>query len=98
MWIIARKTLKEYQRQYPEAARQIDAWYDDAKRAEWSEPIDLINRYGDSVDTVKNNRAVFDIKGTRFRLVVWIQYDYHKVFIRWFGPHHEYDKIDATTI
>ena len=33
-----------------------------------------------------------------YRLVVWINYDFHTIYIRFVGTHKEYDEIDAQTI
>jgi mRNA interferase HigB len=47
---------------------------------------------------IANNRVVFNIKGNNHRLIVHIRYDISIIFIRFFGTHQEYDKVDATII
>jgi mRNA interferase HigB len=41
---------------------------------------------------------VFNIKGSRYRVVVAIRYDFFADYIRFIGTHAEYDAIDAATI
>ena len=45
-----------------------------------------------------NRRVVFHILGGRFRLVVKVDYQEQKVFIRFFGTHAQYNKINAAEI
>jgi mRNA interferase HigB len=97
MHIIAKKRLLEYCEQYPDAREQLLAWYADAKRSNWAKSLDVKDVYGDRVSFV-GKRAVFDIKGNSYRLVVIVEYRFKKVFIRWFGPHADYDKIDIASI
>ena len=43
-------------------------------------------------------RAVFNIAGNKYRIVVWINYPYRVVYVRFIGTHRQYDKIDAQTV
>lgn len=47
---------------------------------------------------LKDGRVVFNICGNECRLVVWINYDFYTIYIRFIGTHEEYDEIDAQTI
>ncbi|MBT4159869.1 MAG: type II toxin-antitoxin system HigB family toxin [Gammaproteobacteria bacterium] len=51
-----------------------------------------------SASILKDGRVVFNIAGNKYRLVVWINYPYRVVYIRFFGTHEQYDKIDAQNI
>ena len=42
-------------------------------------------------------RAVFNIAGNKYR-IVWINYPYRVVYVRFIGTHRQYDKIDAQTV
>jgi mRNA interferase HigB len=47
---------------------------------------------------LKDGPVVFNIAGNKYRLVVWINYDYRVVSVRFIGTHKQYDEIDAQTI
>ena len=47
---------------------------------------------------VGNNRVIFNIKGNDYRLVVIVEYQQGRLFIRFVGTHAEYDRIDPETI
>jgi len=47
---------------------------------------------------LKDGRVVFNLAGNKYRLVVWINYPYRVVYIRFIGTHRQYDAIDAQTI
>lgn len=51
-----------------------------------------------NVSILRDGRAVFNIAGNKYRLVVWINYAYRVVYIRFIGTHAQYDRIDAQTI
>lgn len=99
MHIIKRKTLVEFfQRPGRQNAKgSLEAWYDEAKHAQWASPADIKAQYG-SASILKDNRVVFNIAGNKYRLVVRINYDSKTVFVRFIGTHEEYDKIDAEVI
>ena len=97
MRVISRKALREFWDDYPDARDALQAWYADAKQANWRSPMDIKATYANA-SNLPNNRVVFNIKGNHYRLVVAINYDYGMAFIRFVGTHSRYDDIDATTI
>ena len=97
MRIIARSTLKEYWDKEPEAEQALKAWFAEAKIAQWKNPVELKAKYGNA-SILKDGRAVFNICGNDYRLVVRINYAVAVIYIRFVGTHEEYDAIDAQTI
>lgn len=65
--------------------------------ADWSTPNDLKAQF-QSASILNDGRAVFNIAGNKYRIVVWINYSYRVVYIRFVGTHEQYDAIDAQTI
>jgi mRNA interferase HigB len=99
MHIIKRKTLVDF---YIQPGRQdakgpLEAWHDEANRAQWASPADVKAKYR-SASFLKDNRVVFNIAGNKYRLVARINYDSKTVFIRFIGTHKAYDQIDAEVI
>jgi mRNA interferase HigB len=43
-------------------------------------------------------RAFSTIAGNKYRIVVWINYPYRVVYVRFIGTHRQYDRIDAQTV
>ena len=97
MRVIALKTLRLFWELHPDARQALQAWYRDAKHARWTTPADLRTVYRNA-SFLGNNRAVFNIRGNQYRLVAAINYAHGIVYIRFFGSHQDYDKIDAATI
>ncbi|MFH1708305.1 MAG: type II toxin-antitoxin system HigB family toxin [Planctomycetota bacterium] len=97
MRIISRRTLKDYWEKECAAKEGLLAWYAEVKQAKWLTPPDVKGRYP-SVSILKDGRVVFNIGGNKYRLVVWINYKFGIVYIRFIGSHTAYDKIDAETI
>lgn len=97
MRIIARRTLKEFYARHADVKPALEAWFHEAKAAQWRSPTEVKARFPNA-DILPDHRIVFNIKGNRYRLVVKIHYRTGIVFIRFVGTHPEYDKIDAATI
>jgi len=98
--IIALATLKAFldrEPSYADARDPVMAWYRQVKRADWAAPADVKRDIG-SASILKDGRAVFNIAGNKYRVVVWINYPYRVVYIRFIGTHRQYDAIDAQTI
>ena len=99
MHIISRKKLKQFyeQSKYKDAEGPLEAWFYEARHADWLTPADIKALYR-SADILKDNRVVFNIGGNKYRLVIKINYPTKTVFIRFIGTHREYDRIDAEVI
>lgn len=101
--IIARRTLLRFVeslkgREGQKAVKAaLDAWFHEVPRAAWRSPTALKRSYG-IASIVGADRVVFNIKGNDYRLVAAIDYRRQIVFIKWLGPHGDYDKTDARTI
>ena len=98
MQVIAKRTLREFWSRHPAAETPLKLWYARAVRARWLRPSDLRVQFGATVDFVVGNRAIFDIGGNKYRLVVKVDYAAGLVLIRFVGVHAAYDRIDAATI
>ncbi len=100
MRVIALGTLKAFldsEPAYADAREPVMAWYRQVLRADWSTPAE-VKRDIRSASVLKDGRVVFNIAGNKYRIVVWINYPYRVVYIRFIGTHHQYDQIDAQTI
>ena len=97
MRIIAKRTLREFWRQHPDARRPLLDWYQVVEHAEWQAPNQLKAMFA-SASILPNDRVVFNIKGNTYRLVVHIPYHRRRVYIRFIGTHAEYDAINALEV
>ena len=100
MRVIALSALKAFWEENPEYSDVTDpalAWYRHALKADWKTPTD-VKRDFRNASILKDGRVVFNIAGNKYRLVVWINYAYRVIYIRFIGTHDQYDKIDAQTI
>lgn len=100
MRIIALSTLKKFwgqNRAYADAIEPTLAWYRHALKADWATPTDVKRDFGNA-SILEGGRVVFNIAGNKYRLIVWINYAYRVVYIRFIGTHTQYDQIDAQSI
>lgn len=95
--IIARKTLLEFCKKYPEAATSLQEWYYELLSCEFKNFNELKRVYGNA-SLVGDDRVVFNIMGNKYRLVVRIVFEYKAIQIKWFGTHVEYDRINVTVV
>ncbi len=100
MRVIALSTLKAFWEEAPmhlDAKEQVLAWYRHTLHADWGSPAEVKNDFR-SASILKDGRVVFNIAGNKYRLVVWINYAYRVVYIRFIGTHAQHDQIDVQTI
>src|SRR5256885_16216369 len=70
------------------------AWYRQVRQADWATPSE-VKRDLRSASILNDGRAVFNIAGNKYRIVVWINYPYRVVYVRFIGTHRQYDRIDG---
>ncbi len=100
MRVIALSTLKSFwdgAPAYRDARETGLAWYRAASRADWATPAD-VKADVRNASILKDGRVVFNLAGNNYRLVVWINYPYRVVYVRFIGTHAQYNAIDAQTI
>jgi mRNA interferase HigB len=97
MNVIKKKTLTTFWTTHPDSREPLEAWFREVKSARWVTSQQVKAQYG-SASIVSSERAVFNICGNKYRLVVRINYVGGTVFIRFIGSHSEYDFIDAATV
>jgi len=97
MRVIAKRTLREFWQRHPDARGPLQAWFAEARAADWAKPQDIKDRFA-RASFVSGNRVVFDMGGNKYRLVVKVNYAYRVVYIRFVGTHSEYDRIDAERV
>ncbi|MPZ76830.1 MAG: type II toxin-antitoxin system HigB family toxin [Deltaproteobacteria bacterium] len=96
MRIIAKRTLREFWKLYPDAEDPLLAWYREVEKEDWSKPSQVKDKYRSA--SFVRDRVVFNIKGNDYRLVVRINYPYRVVYVRFVGTHEEYNEIDVEEV
>jgi HTH-type transcriptional regulator/antitoxin HigA len=86
--ILAKSTLCEFWKKYPDSEQYLKTWYDTALHAEWESPNDAKETYANA-SILKKGRIVFNIKGNSYRLVVRFNFEKKWAFIRFIGTHAE---------
>ena len=82
---------------YSDAKDPTLAWFRHTLKADWVAPTEVKQDFGNA-SILKDGRVVFNIAGNKYRLVVWINYGYRVVYVRFICTHKQYDEIDAQTI
>ena len=90
--VISRKRIREASRTHPEWAASLSVWYKMVKNAstDWKhfEDVKRTWRNSDNVGIC----VIFDISHNKCRLIAYINYRSHKVFILHILSHTEYGK------
>ena len=97
MHIIARKTIREFWERHPDAEDSLRSWHNQVEKENWDTPQQVRENHP-NVRMIGRNRAIFNIRGNRYRLVVQIDYMMKRVYVRFVGTHSEYNNIDAREV
>jgi mRNA interferase HigB len=99
MRIIALSRLKAFWETpaHSDAKESFLEWHRFVLNADWASPADIKADLRNA-SILQDGRVVFNVAGNEYRLVVWINYPYRVVYIRFAGTHRQYDAIDPQTI
>ena len=97
MHIIARKTLREFWERHPDSEDSLRSWHSQVEKETWETPQQVMESFPNA-RMLGRNRAIFNIKGNHYRLIVHIDYLMKKVYVRFIGTHAEYDLVNAREV
>jgi mRNA interferase HigB len=97
MQIITKSSITKCWKAYSTVKNSLGVWEARISQLNCSTFQELRDTIGNA-DYISNGNfshlTIFNIKGNDFRLVVDINFATQRVFLKWFGTHAEYDKID----
>jgi len=90
--VISRKKIRDASKEHPEWAASLSVWYKVVKNpaTDWKHFADVKGSWKNS--DVVGVCVVFDISRNRCRLIAYINYKSHKVFILHILSHPEYGR------
>jgi len=88
--VIARPILRGFIAEHPDAATSLDAWWHEARRADWTTPNEVRESFASA--SFVEGLTVFNIAGNKYRLIVDIRYDLGRVYIADVLTHRDYDR------
>ena len=98
MRVIALKRLKDHW-QLPnrrDSEDPLKSWYAVTKESSWDHFAQVKDQFRSA--SAVGERVVFNIAGNKYRLVAYINYGLHVVYVRFVGTHKEYDELDVKNV
>jgi mRNA interferase HigB len=97
MRVIARNTLRTFWSKHADAMGALQAWFAEASHGTWRSMADIKRRYA-TASIIDSERAVFNIAGNKYRLVVKVWFPGQTIWIKFVGTHKSYDDLDVKTL
>ncbi|MNZ68537.1 mRNA interferase HigB [compost metagenome] len=100
MHVISRGTLRAFWESspaYADAMVPLTEWYRHMEKASYRTPQELKAELR-TASILKGGRAVFNIAGNKYRVILAIDYQRQLAKVRFVGTHAQYDQIDAETV
>lgn len=101
MRVITNRSITACWRKYLDSKPSLAVWEERIYQAKCSSHRELkyIFPYADYIANPHfKHLTIFNIKGNEYRLAVDIFFNTGHVFMKWFGTHSEYDKVNFKTI
>ena len=97
MVVITKSALINFYEKNTKAKEPLLKWYHLTLLSDWKD-FHSIKEAFNSVDSIGNDRYVFNIAGNKYRIVAMIHFSKRTVYIRFVGTHKEYNSIDCKTV
>src|SRR5690606_6215721 len=97
MVIISKSKLLVFVENNKIAKDIVLGWYYTTLNSDWSNYHEVKQTFN-SVDSVGNDRFVFNVGGNKYRIVAMIHFNKRTLYIRFVGTHKNYDNIDCKNI
>lgn len=91
MNVLARRTLREFAAQFPEAREALLAWEDLARKKDFASFAE-VQAVFPTVSWVGPEYLIFNIKGNHFRLITTVDFTFKMIRVKEFMRHSDYDK------
>ena len=89
--------IEKAYKKYTDATGPLQNWYQEVEEADWDTPAKLKERYPNA-SIIRGDLVVLNIKGNRYRLVARINFRKRLVFVKFFGAHSDYDRINVEEV
>lgn len=90
MRVISKRGLSLRAAKFADAGTALRVWMETAEFANWSSLQDI--RLSFPATDMVGHLAIFNIKGNRYRLIVRIEFQSRRIYIKEFLTHAEYGK------
>ncbi|HEY1897561.1 MAG TPA: type II toxin-antitoxin system HigB family toxin [Terracidiphilus sp.] len=90
MRIISERVIREFGKKHTDAVESLANWRRIVRQADWKSGADVKAMFSNS-DLV-GDKTVFNISLNRYRLIAFISFRAHIVYIKAILTHKEYDK------
>lgn len=97
MVIITKSKLITFYGTNTSAKEPLLRWYNEVLLSDWHD-FHSAKRSFNSIDSIGNDRFVFNVGGNKFRIIAMIHFNKRTLYIRFVGTHEQYDQIDCKTI
>lgn len=94
MHVLSKKPFNDAKKLYPNDAKALDAAYQTLKVNDFQNPDELKSVFS-TLDNFKYKDKwwVIDIGGNNLRLLAFIEFKHHRIFIKHIVSHADYDKL-----
>jgi mRNA interferase HigB len=97
MQLINSLLLQKFAKKHADSQASISTWKTTVENVSWRNKQHVLEDFP-KAKMIKGNRARFEIRHNKYRLIAEILYDKQEVIVRFVGTHNEYDKIDPATV